>query len=128
MRLKRLCFLIFFSSAFFKDLFYSYWKGGYTKRKDRKEDLLCNESLHKRPQQLEPSQSKARSLFQVSHLSTGSQGFGPSSTAFPGHKQGAGWEVVLPGLEPVPIWDPGSLKSSTLSTRLPCRGSRLSKY
>ena len=107
MRLKRLYFLIFFSSAFFKDLFYSYWKGGYTKRKDRKEDLLSNESLHKRPQQLEPSQSEARSLCWVSHMSTGSPGFGPSSTAFPGHKQGARWEVGLPGLELVPTWDPG---------------------
>ena len=36
--------------------------------------------------------------------------FGPSSTVFPGHKQGAAWEVQLPGLEPAPIWDPGAFK------------------
>ena len=38
-------------------------------------------------------QSEARSLFWVSRTGAGSQGFGPSSTAFPGHKQGAGWEA-----------------------------------
>ena len=41
----------------------------------------------------------ARSFFQISHTSTGSQGFGLSlTTAFPGHEQGVGWEVGLPGL------------------------------
>ena len=51
----------------------------------------------------------ARSLLWVSHTGAGSQSFGPSSssTVFPGHRQGAGWEVGLPGLEPAPIWDPG---------------------
>ena len=28
-------------------------------------------------------------------------------SAFPGHRQGAGREAGLPGLEPAPIWDPG---------------------
>ena len=41
-----------------------------------------------------------------SHVSAGFQNFGPSLTAFLGHKQGAGWEVELPVLEPTPIWDP----------------------
>ena len=35
-------------------------------------------------------------FFQVSHVGAGSQGLGPFSTAFPGHKQGAGWEVEQP--------------------------------
>ena len=41
----------------------------------------------------------ARNFFQVSHMGFGYQSFGPSSTAFSGHKQGAGWEVEMPGLE-----------------------------
>ena len=40
--------------------------------------------------------------------------------AFPGHKQGAGWEVELLGLELVPICDPGVFKARTLADR-PCR-------
>ena len=48
-------------------------------------------------------------------MGAGSQGFGLSS-AFPGHKQGARWEVELPGLEPAPIWDPGAFKERTLAT------------
>ena len=51
--------------------------------------------------------SEARSLLRVSHAGAESQNLGPSSTAFPGHRQGAGREAGLPGLEPVPIWDPG---------------------
>ena len=39
------------------------------------------------------------------------------NTAFPGHKQGAGWEAVLSGLEPVPIWDPSAFKARTLASR-----------
>ena len=42
----------------------------------------------------------ARNLLQVSHTGAESQGSGLSSTAFPGHRQGAGWEAGLPGLEP----------------------------
>ena len=58
-----------------------------------------------------------RNLFHVSHVGAGSQSFGPSSTAFPGHRQGAGWEVELPGLELVPIWDLGAFKVRTLAAR-----------
>ena len=47
------------------------------------------------------------------------QGLGPSSTAFPGHTQGAGWEARLLGLELAPIWDPGTFKARTLAAR-PC--------
>ena len=42
-------------------------------------------------------QSEARSLFWVSHAGAGSQSLGSSSTAFPGHRQGAGREAGLPG-------------------------------
>ena len=45
-----------------------------------------------------------------------SQGFGPSSTAFPGHKQGAGWEAGSLALEQVTIWDSGMCKARTLNT------------
>ena len=41
----------------------------------------------------------------------------PSSSAFPGHKQGAGWEAGRPGLEPEPIWDPGTFKVRNLVVR-----------
>ena len=33
------------------------------------------------------------------------------------HKQGAGWEVELSGLEPAPMWDPGTFKARTLAAR-----------
>ena len=61
----------------------------------------------------------ARNFLQVSHAGAGIQDFGPSSTAFPGHKQGAEWEEELPGLESAPIWDPGAFKARTLATRPP---------
>ena len=57
----------------------------------------------------------ARNLLQVSHAGTESQSFGPFLTAFPGHKQGAGWEVVLPDLEPVPMWNSGTLRARNLA-------------
>ena len=63
--------------------------------------------------------TRSQELFRVSHMGTESQGFGVSSTAFPGHKQGAGWDAGLLGLEPVPIWDPGACKARTLATGPP---------
>ena len=47
----------------------------------------------------------SRNFLRLSHTGAGSQSFGPSWTALPGQKQGAGWEVELLGLEPAPIWD-----------------------
>ena len=35
---------------------------------------------------------------------------------FPGHRQGAGREAGLPGLEPAPIWDPGRARRGPLTT------------
>ena len=49
-------------------------------------------------------------------MGAGSQGFGSPATAFPGHKQGDGWEVELLGHEPVLIWDPGVFKARTLKS------------
>ena len=43
----------------------------------------------------------------VSHMGAGSQSFGPSLTAFPDHRQEAGWESGAAGLEPASIWDLG---------------------
>ena len=57
------------------------------------------------------------SLFWVSHMGAGSQGFGPPSMAFLGNMHGAGWEVELPGLEQAPVWDPGAFNVRTLSAR-----------
>ena len=62
----------------------------------------------------------ARNFLPVFHMGAGSQGFESSLTAFPGHKQGAGWEVELPGLEQAIIWDFGVFKARTLSA-MPCR-------
>ena len=77
-----------------------YWKGRYIeRRRDREEDLPSDASLPKQPQWLELSQFESRSLFWVSCAGAGSQSFGLSSTAFPGHKQGAGWEVEPLGLK-----------------------------
>ena len=99
---------------------YFYYKVRYTqRRRDREKDLPSNGSLQKWPKQLELSQSKARSLLWVSHTGAGSLSFGPSLTAFPGHKQGVGWEAELPGLELAPIWDPGVFKVRMLAARPP---------
>ena len=47
---------------FLKRLIYFYWKGRYTaRRRDREEDILSNDSLPKRLQHLEQSQSECRS-------------------------------------------------------------------
>ena len=67
----------------------------------------------------------ARNFIQVSHAGAGSQGFGLSLTAFPGHRQLAGWEVGLLGLELWPIQDPGTFKARTLAARLLCQDARM---
>ena len=64
-------------------------------------------------QPAELSTSEAGSFFWVSPTGAGSQGFGPSSTAFPGHKQGAGWKVEhwdsIPCSYGVPVLKRGGL-------------------
>lgn len=50
------------------------------------------------------------SHFQVSHAGAESQGFGPSSTGFLGHEQGAEWELEQPGHELTPKWNPTTSK------------------
>ena len=69
----------------------------YREERGREEELPSDDSLPRRPPRLELSQSEARSLFRVSHVGAGSQSLGPSSTAFSGHRQGAGSEARLPG-------------------------------
>lgn len=54
---------------------------------------------------------EATSIFRVSQVSTGSQGFGPTSTDFPGRKWGVRWEIEQLGHVPVPLWDPGRRKA-----------------
>ena len=57
-----------------------------------------------------------RNFFQVSHMGAGCQGFGLSSTAFPGHKQGAGCKAELPNGSQCPM-GPGAFKVRTVATR-----------
>ena len=40
----------------------------------------------------------------ISHMGAGSQGFGLSSNAFPGQRQGVEWEAGLSGEKQAPIW------------------------
>ena len=75
------------------------YKGG-----DREEDLLSADLLPKSQSYANPKPG-TQSLFQVSHMGAGSQGFGPSSNVFSGHKQETGWEVGPLGYELAPIWD-----------------------
>ena len=107
------------TSFSFLRFIYFYWKGSYTDRRDREEDLPSDDSLPKWPQRLELSQSETRSLFWVSHAGARSQGFAPSSTTFPGHRQGAERAVGDLGYEPASKWDPGACKVRTLVARLP---------
>ena len=58
-------------------------------------------------------------------MAAGSHVFVPSSTASPGHKQLAGWEVGLLGLEPMPIQDPSTFKKRTLAVRPLCQDPRM---
>ena len=101
-------FVIYF---FFKRFIYFYGKadiqrGGETERKIFHPMIHSQSELNGRcyTRGQEPG---ARKFLQVSLTGAGSQSIGLSSTAFLGHKQGAGWEVELPGLALVPIWDPG---------------------
>ena len=61
-------------------------------REEERQRGSCDGSLPKRLQQLKLSQSEARNFYQVSHAGAGSQSFGLSSTAFPGHRHIAGWK------------------------------------
>ena len=99
----------------------------YTERnreRERDQDLPSDDSVPKRAQWPKP---RSRNFFQVSHADAVSQGFGPSSTAFPSHKKGAGWEVELLKLELAPIWDLGTFKVRTLATK-PCHQVQEQNY
>ena len=99
-------------------LMFVFWKVRFTeRRKGREKDLPSAGSLPKWPQQPKLRWSESRNIW-VFHAGTGFQGFGPSSSIFPGHKQGAGREVEHLGYKPAPLWDPRVYKVRTLATRL----------
>ena len=54
--------------------------------------------------------NRGKELLLVSHAGAGSQDFGPSSSAFLGHKHGAGWEMEHLGYELASTWDPSIFK------------------
>ena len=88
-------------------LIYFYWKGILDlKREGETERKTFHPRVHSpigcTIQRWADPKPGFSSFSQVFHMGAGSQGFGPSSTAFPDHKQGAGWEVGLPGLELAP--------------------------
>ena len=58
----------------------------------------------------EPIQSKEPGASSGSPTQVETQGLGLSLTAFPGHKQGAKWEVGPQGYESVPMWDPALVR------------------
>ena len=94
---------------FFKDLFLLFFIGKADIQREETERKIFHPMIHSPSERNGPilCRSKARSLFRVSHAGAGSQSFGPSLTAFPGHRQEAGREAGPLGLEPAPIWDPG---------------------
>ena len=104
----------------YKDLFIFIGKPGMQRGRETERKTFC-------PMIYSPSGHKGRScanakpgawnIFWISHMGAGSQGLERSTTAFPGHKQGAGWEVELLRLEPVPIWDPSVFKVRTVAAR-----------
>ena len=103
---------------FFKIYFYYLFIGKADIQRGETERKIFPPMIHSPSERKGPilCQSEARSLFRVSHAGAGSQSFGPSSPAFPGHRQGAGMEAGLPPLEPVPIWDPGLSRQGPLTT------------
>ena len=61
----------------------------------------------------------ARNLFQVSHWVQGPKALGhPQLLSRP--QAEVGWEMELPGVESVPIWDPGAFKPRILAARPLC--------
>ena len=101
-----------------KIYFYYFFIGKTDIQRVETERKIFRPTIHSPSEHNRPilCRSEARSLLRVSHAGAGSQSFGPSSTAFPGHRQGAGREAGLPGLEPAPIWDPGSARRGPLTT------------
>ena len=96
-------------AIFLKIYFYYFFIGKADIQRGETERKIFRPMIHSPSERNGPilCQSEARRLFRVSHAGAGSQSFGPSSTAFPGHRQGAGREAGLPGLDPAPIWYPG---------------------
>ena len=101
-------------SFFLKIYFYYFFIGKADIQRGETERKIFHPMIHSPSERKGPilCRSEARSLFRVSHAGAGSQSFGPSSTAFPGHRQGPGREAGLP----VPIWDPGRARRGPLTT------------
>ena len=106
------------------------WKGRCTERRRRasEEDVSVGHSLPKWWQRLVLHWSEARSQQPLSKCPRQVQGpkalFRPRllSQATTGTVE---WEVELPGLEPVPIWDPDRFKVGTLTIALSSRPSSM---
>ena len=103
---------------FLKIYFYYFFIGKADIQRGETERNIFRSMVHSPSERNGPilCRSEARSLFRVSHAGAGSQSFGLSSSAFPGHRQGAGREAGLPGLEPALIWDPGRARRGPLTT------------
>ena len=103
---------------FLKIYFYYFFIGKADIQRGETERKIFHPMIHSPSERNGPilCRSEARSLFRVSHVGTGSQSFGLSSTAFPRHGQGAGREAGLPGLEPAPIWDSGRARRGPSTT------------
>ena len=88
----------------------------------REEELPPDNSLPKQPHSQKCADPKPgfQSLFWVSYMVAGTQSFGPSSTAFPGHKHGTGCQVWSQLLKRAHLWNPGAFKFRTLATRKLC--------
>ena len=98
---------------FLKIYFYYFFIGKADIQRGETERKIFRPMIHSPSEHNGPilCRSEARSLFRVSHVGAGSQSFGLSSTAFPGHRQGTGREVEQPGRELAPIWDPSAYKA-----------------
>ena len=100
---KKLVLLLFVLKLFiffFMIYFYYFFIGKADIQRGETERKIFHTMFHSPSERNGPMlcRSEARSLFQVSHAGAGSQSFGLSSTAFPGHRQGAGREAGLAGI------------------------------
>ena len=111
-----------FSKIFFKGLFYFYWKGGYTDRRDRKIFRLMIHSPSERNGRCYAGPKPGASSGSLTQVQ------GPKALGHPGLlSQATSRELDgkqgLPGLELAPTWDPVTFKARTL-TAAPSRQAR----
>ena len=81
---------------FFLRFIYLFESQSYTEREGEAErevfHLLVHSPIGHNGQSCADPKPGARSFFWVSHMGTGAQGLGPSSTAFPGHSRELNWK------------------------------------